>query len=290
MATVVTVVEPDVRSLVDCAADVTFAPIHVGSVSEAMQSIRSSGARAMLLSPAIMRRHSVSEVSALVRKNPGVLSIAVLGAEHQDGEDALLALGACGVRRLVNLSEREGWTCLRSLVDQTGGEAGTAILTALLRSLPGKNDELRFFFGELVRIAPSITSVRALARSLRIGPSTLMSRFYRATLPSPKLLLSMTRLTYAASFFEASRVSIADVALALGYSSPQCFGRHVRHSLGLSAGEYRRAYPLSRALEHFVERLILPYHETLETFVPLGPGFIACRTHRRVAELRVSGD
>jgi AraC-like DNA-binding protein len=275
--------------LVDCAADAAFSPIHVSSVSEAMQSVHSSGACAMLLSPAIMRRHSVSEVSALVRRSPGVLSIAVLGTEHPEGEDALLTLGACGVRRLVNISEREGWACLRSLVDQTGGDEGTVILTALLRSLPGNNEELRFFFGELVRIAPSITNVRALARSVRIGPSTLMSRFYRAGLPSPKLLLSMTRLTYAASFFEASSVSVADVALALGYSSPQSFGRHVRHSLGLSAGEYRRTYPLSRALEHFVDRLILPYHETLKTFVPLGPGFIVCRKHIRVAELRVNG-
>lgn len=288
-AIVVTVMEQELRSIVDRGADTAFARVHADSLPEAIQSIQSHKARAILLSPSIVRRYSVPELTALVRKHPGVLSIAVVGIEHSRTEGALLTLGACGVRRLVNLSEREGWRCLRRLVQQTGGESGTAILAGLLESVPDANDDLRYFLGELVRMAPSITNVRTLAGTVAVVPSTLMSRFYRAGLPSPKLLLAMTRLTYAASFFEMSGSSIADVAVTLHYSSGQSFGRHVRQTLGIGAGEYRRLYPLSKALTHFVDRLILPYSETFREFTPLGPGFIVCRRHRRVAELHVGG-
>jgi AraC-like DNA-binding protein len=288
-AVVVTVIEPELRSVIDCAANDLFTRVHVDSVAEAIRSLRSCGARAVLLSPTIIRRHSVAEVSALVRRRPDVLSIAVVGPEHPEKDDALLILGACGVRRLINLSEREGWSCLRSLVEQTGGETGTAITAALLEPLAETSEDVRSFFAELVRLAPATTNVRAWAFALRIEPSTFMSRFFRAGLPSPKMYLAMMRLLYAASFLERPKTSVAATSDALHYSSPQSFGRHLHQTLGLTTSEYKREYPFAKALDHFVNRLILPYVETLRTFVPLGPGFIVCRTHRRVAELRVNG-
>jgi AraC-like DNA-binding protein len=272
-ATVITVIEPELWSLIDVAGDSSFARVHATSVSEAIQSVRSYGAQAILVSPSIMRRHSVSEISKLVRGSPGVVSIAVLASEHQHSEDALLTLGACGVRRIVNLCDREGWNRLRSLVEETGGETGTAILARILVAL-GENESVAHFFGELVRLAPRTPSVTALADRLGRHPSSFTSRFFRAGLPSPKMYLAMTRLAYAAAFLERPHVSVADTAARLGYSSPQSFGRHIRSTLGLTTGEYRREYPFDKALEHFVHRLVFPYLGALRAFAPLGSGMI----------------
>src|SRR5205085_7617870 len=132
--------------------------------------------------------------------------------------------------------------------------------------LEGATNDVREFFAMVIRLAPTTTKVRALSGSLGVDPSTLTSRFFRASLPAPKAYLSMTRLLYAAWFLEMPRVSVAATANALHYSSPQSFGRHVRTLLGLTAGEFRREVPMRVALDHYRSRLIEPYQETLKWF------------------------
>jgi AraC-like DNA-binding protein len=266
---VVTMLEPSLRAMIDAATDRAFANVHVNSASEALAAMRNQSTGALLLSPCIVRQQSLSEIERLVVKSPGVTVVAIMDEDCADTRGALLALGACGVRYVVNLAQRDGWNQLRALVDQAGGECRQHILGAVLSALDGATDETRSFFATLVRVAPSASNVKVFAGTLGVVPSTLMSRFFRVSLPSPKAYLAMTRLLYAASFFEAPRVSIADVANRLGYSSPQSFGRHVRTLLGLTVGEYRREYSLAAALDHYVARLIVPYSGTLRTFRPL---------------------
>ena len=96
-----------------------------------------------------------------------------------------------------------------------------------------------------------------------------MSRFSRAGLPSPKNYLSAIRLLHAAYLFEASGLSVADVAYRLEYSSPQSFGRHLRAMLGVTALEVRRRFPVPVALERFVELMVEPYREVWRDFHPV---------------------
>jgi transcriptional regulator GlxA family with amidase domain len=132
--------------------------------------------------------------------------------------------------------------------------------------------DCRHFFDLMIRFAPSTPSVRALAKLFRVQPSTFMSRFFRAGLISPKRYLAATRLVYAASLFETSGYSVADVAYRLEYSSPQSLGRHLRAVTGLTANEFRRRYPFSRALDDFVNRMIIPFRSNFRTFHPLQTG------------------
>jgi AraC-like DNA-binding protein len=111
--------------------------------------------------------------------------------------------------------------------------------------------------------------VTALAERLYVRPSTLMSRFARAGLPSPKNYLSAIRLLHAAYLFEASGLSVADVAYRLEYSSPQSFGRHLRAMLGVTALEFRRRFPFPVAMERFVELMVEPYREVWRDFHPV---------------------
>lgn len=80
----------------------------------------------------------------------------------------------------------------------------------------------------------------------------------------------MTRLAYAASLLAESAVSIASVAYHLRFSSPQSFGRHIRTTLGLTAGEFRREVTMQSAIDHFIAKLITPFTEVFATFKPLG--------------------
>jgi AraC-like DNA-binding protein len=186
---------------------------------------------------------------------------------NQTDDEGVLALGQCGIREVVRLGEREGWKRLRSLV-AIGSSA--SILEPILSSLEGANDEIRNFFGELVRLAPTTSRIGDFGQQVGVLPSTLMSRFFRAGLPAPKMYLSMTRLAYAALWFEAQSVSMSAVAYKLGWSSPQSFGRHIRTMLGMTATEFRKELSLEQFLMQYREQLIAPYIETLRSFRPLG--------------------
>lgn len=286
-ATIVTLLEARMRASVDGATDAAFLNVHVDSVDQMVTAVRERAPRAVLLSTGLIGRETLPDIAHLVTKNPAVLPVAV---SHTDGPvpgDLLLGLGACGIRRFLDLNGREGWDQLRGILDVGGGDVEAAILGAILPQIEDTSDEWRHFFATLVRYAPSTTTVRALSRQLGIKASTLMSRFFRAALPAPKKYLAMTRLLYAAAFLSTREASVVDVSNALNYSSPQSFGRHVRMWLGLSAGEFRRELSLQAGLDHFTDRLIRPYKPVLATFRPItslrhGLGFVA-PTSRAVA-------
>jgi AraC-like DNA-binding protein len=121
----------------------------------------------------------------------------------------------------------------------------------------------------MIRLAPSVATVRGLCRQYGLASSTFVSRFFRARLPSPKRYLARVRLLYVAGLLEARGLSIADVVYRMEYSSPQSFGRHLRALTGLTASEYRRRVPLDRALTQFREDMIDPFRAVLRVFHPL---------------------
>src|SRR2546426_20537 len=145
-------------------------------------------------------------------------------------------------------------------------------IPAVVPALDEGTGDVCAFFEAVARLAPVLSTVRRLARHLRICSSTLMSRFYRAGLPSPKTYLAGMRLVHAAYLFSNPGLSVADVAYRLDYSSPQSFGRHLKAMLGVTAGEFRRRFPFEVALERYVDLLITPYRETLRAFCPLNAG------------------
>jgi DNA repair protein RadC len=124
----------------------------------------------------------------------------------------------------------------------------------------------RFF---RVSFDPSVTTVAALAARLGVRPSTLMSRFWRAGLPSPKQYLLYARFVRAAYLLEAPRATASAVALRLNASSPQAFHRTVRTALGMTLSEFRVQYRGEAMLARFRDALITPYRDTLRTFDPV---------------------
>src|SRR5213592_4323661 len=177
-----------------------------------------------------------------------------------------------GVRSAVDCTEPAGWRRLRDLVGHPASPVAARILARVVPALDEGSGDVRAFFEAVARLAPVLSTVRRLARHLRICSSTLMSRFYRAGLPSPKTYLAGMRLVHAAYLFSNPGLSVADVAYRLDYSSPQSFGRHLKAMLGVTAGEFRRRFPFDVSLERYVDLLVTPYRDILRAFHPLNAG------------------
>ncbi|HEX9729251.1 MAG TPA: helix-turn-helix transcriptional regulator [Gemmatimonadales bacterium] len=277
--TVATVVTPDERLRLDAAGEGCFATLHVESVREVIRAVRERPVQAVLVSPGYVARDQLRGLESLVRGFPGVRTVAVVSRHDPDAGERLLELGATGVRRLVDLSARDGWRRLREIVARPGSPAAAAILGRVIPELGTASDDCTLFFQSMIRLAPGLSTVRALVRRFGVVPSTFMSRFFRAGLPSPKRYLAETRLLYAADLLEVSGYSIADVAYRLEYSSPQSFGRHIRTLTGLRAGEFRRRARLSTMVGDYCDRLIRPYRRAFCEFRPLTTGMTAFGHH-----------
>lgn len=289
-ASVVTVLEPSIRSRLDAAGEGLFATIHADTVHDATRAVRGPSVRALLLSPKMLGQAHLPGVNGLMSASTGVITVAVV-SDHEPGTGkGLLDLGASGVRRYVDLSGRDGWNKLRSLIGEGSTESTVEILAAVMPVLGDAHVGSKQFFDLLIRSAPRIRSIKGFARSLRIHSSTLMSRFFRAGLPSPKQYLGEMRMLYAAALFETSSTSIAEIAHRLDYSSPQSFGRTVRTVKGMPASAFRRS-SFSDVLEQYMKALIVPYRATFLSFDPLGHSDgVRSRENAKMTEGQISRD
>ena len=266
---VAAVLAPADRPRLDAASVGCFSVLHRSSVPEAVRAVRERAVDAVVLSVHQCARERADVVDHLVRSFPGVPTVALVLRHDATSSETLLRLGATGVRQVVDVTAPAGWSRLRQLVAEPATRGAARILAPLLAELPDLPQDARFFLELLVRLAPETPAVRSLANRLRVKPSTLMSRFARAGLPSPKNYLAAIRLLYAAQYFEGGGRSVADVAYRLDCSSPQSFGRSLRAMLGITPGEFRRRFPFAKALERFLAQFVAPYGGIWSGFRPL---------------------
>ncbi len=269
-ATVATVLLPDERARVEAAGQDCFVTLHADSLDEAIRHVRRRAVDAVFLSVHQCDDAAVPRVAQFVREFPQVPAVALISRPDHEAPRRVLSLGASGVHAVVDVSVPSGWGRLRELLREPGSPVSACVMGQLDRDLVGAPPDCRLFFEVVVRRAPELRTVRRLARVLRVVPSSLMSRFYRTNLPSPKTYLAHARLLHAAYLFRNGGLSIADIANRLDYSSPQSFGRHLRALLGVTAGEFRRRLPFEAAVARFRERFVTPYRGRLLAFHPLG--------------------
>jgi AraC-like DNA-binding protein len=270
LTNVATILTPAERSRVDAAGEGLYRSIHRDSVDDVIRDVREARAHAVVVSVSYCEKTSASPVATMVREFPRVPTLALLSELGPRTPHTLLTLGTSGVRRLVDVRDASGWRTLRSaLTDECGNSIQRFALGKLADDLTGAPDDCWRFFQELFLSAPSVTTVRKLARNLGVFPSTLMSRFFRTGLPAPKRYLAMARLVRAANLFENQGFSVSNIANHLEYSSPQSFGRHVHSMLGLTAQEFRQRYDGAGMLDRFRQDLVLPYAARLKKIRPL---------------------
>jgi AraC-like DNA-binding protein len=287
IANIATMLTPSERTRIDAAGEGLYRSIHRDSVADVMRDVREARASAVVLSVSYVERVSSEPVATMVREFPRVPTVALLTELGPRTPQTLLSLGTSGVRRLIDVRDASGWRVLRSaLTDECGNSAQRLALRRLSQDLAGVSEDCWRFFEALFLCPPHVVTVRKLAISLGILPSTLMSRFFRHNLPAPKRYLSMARLVRAAHLFENHGFSVSNVANHLEYSSPQSFGRHIRKMLHITAIEFRERYDGAGMVERFREELILPYLNGLRQLAPLSYSTNAGNV-RRVAEQSV---
>lgn len=270
--TVAAVVSPTERASLEAAGAGCFAVVHRPTLPEALRVVRERPVDAVIFSIHEWRGQEVQELDNLVRRFPEVPTVALLTRLDPTAPETLLRLGATGIRHVVDVTAPTGWTRLRRLLGEPTSRPASRILARIAAELPDLPNDTRLFVELMVRVAPSTPVARHLAQRARMQPSTLVSRFVRAGLPSPKTYLAAIRLLYASQYFEQDGLSITDVAYRLECSSPQSFGRHLRAMLGITPGEFRRRFTFDSAMDRFVASLIDPHRRAWGRFRPLEPG------------------
>lgn len=284
-APVVTVLTPDERVRVDAAGVGLYRTLHRETVEDVLRDLRNRRAAAVVVSVACCTSRDAARVATMVREFPRVPAVALLTQVERGTPEAVLSLGRSGVEHLVDVRGPGGWHALREVLGRDRSDPlGSLVVESLGRDLAGAPRDCLRFFALLFQETPRLTTVRALARRLGVVPSTLMSRFFRSGLPTPKRYLALSRLVRAAQLFENPGLSVASVSNTLDYSSPQSFGRHVRTTLHMTAGEFRERYDGEGMFQCFRSELVLPFLPALRRFTPFDvpPGWLDERSRRRL--------
>lgn len=271
-ATVAAVLEPDERLHVDAMGNGNFSLVHRETLRDAIRMVRERPVDAVLFSVRRCSGDGPALLEQFTRSFPAVPAIALLTRNTVGESEALLRLGATGVRQVVDAREPSGWRRLREVLGGTPHDRAREILTPVFDALGPLHSGSRRFWDELVRSAPTTTTVRQLATRLNVTPSTLVSRFVRTGLPSPKDYLVAVRLCHAARLFDEADLTITDVAYRLDFASPQSFGRHLRSVMGITPSEFRNRFPFAMVMERFLETMVRPHAATWKGFRPLAPG------------------
>jgi len=272
-----TVLTPLERVRVDVASDGVFEVLHRTSVEELTDDVRAQDVDAVIISVARYDTGSTARMAAMVREFPTVPTFALLTDVQRSTPHSVLELGRVGVRTLIDARSPTGWSALKDLLThERSSDVQRQMLGALNFDLAGAAPDCWKFFELLFTHKPYIANVRQMGRYLNVIPGTLMSRFYRANLPSPKRYIDVGRLVRAARLLENAGLSVTSVARKLDYSSPQAFSRHVRCVLGMSPVRFREAYDGEEMLRKFREELVLPHVPILRSFRPATakPGWI----------------
>lgn len=249
--------------------------MHRGTLDEVGLDLLRGHADGVLVSVAQVTRDSLLPLRGLVAGFPGLTIVGLIGgAQETDILNGSYLLGQAGVQTLADV--RRGWGALRTIFDGRDRSARFLrdALSTVLRDL-GETvaDGQRFDAQRLGRdeffrhvFFSGVTTARELAHRLEIVPATMMSRFFRAGLPSPKHYVSYARLVRVAHLGESSGLSLAAIADAVNASSPQSFHRTIRLAMGMSAAQFRYRFTGASMLERFRADLVTPHRHLWSTF------------------------
>ena len=207
-ATVAAVLLPGERPRVDAWPEtVCFAVVHRDSVPEAVRTVRERPVDAVLVS---VHRCPPEQVVVGEPSGPGVPryshgrpGVAARSGRHRNAAPARrLGCPPGGGRHLAGGMESA------AARGRAARHAAVARIQApIMGALSDAPPDARLFLEALIRLAPETSTVTALAERHFVRPSTLMSRFARAGLPSPKNYLAAVRLLHAAYLFQATGLS-----------------------------------------------------------------------------------
>jgi AraC-like DNA-binding protein len=171
----------------------------------------------------------------------------------------LLELGRTGIRRVVVHRFEDAPGSLRNALlaelEQSASQQVILGLGDMLRDLPA---ELRLALEGMLHAPGDGPTVTALAERARLTRRTCERWFTKVGLPSPRVVMVLTRLLYAHRLLLDPGYTVEDVALKLGYSKTKTLQMHLRAVFGLTAGELRVSLSIDDALATVTNRYLIP--------------------------------
>ena len=190
---VVTLLTADERLRVEAVSEGRCDAVHRETLEEVAREVRRRPVAAVVLSVRALGRLGRRDgllIAEVTREFPAVPVVALVCEADAGMPEAVLALGRCGVRRVVDVRQPTGWGALRAvLAPDPLTSIGQEAIARVTADLAGAGPECVRFFRALFEAPAHVTTVRTLAQELGVLPTTLMSRFFRARLPAPKRYL-----------------------------------------------------------------------------------------------------
>ncbi len=167
----------------------------------------------------------------------------------------LLQLGRAGIRRVVIHRFEDAPVALkRALQAELEQSASQQIMQALDPVLSELPPELRDALEAMLHAPGDGPTVTALAERAQLTRRTCERWFTKVGLPSPRVVMVLTRLLYAHRLLLDPGYTVEDVALKLGYSKTKTLQMHLRTVFGSTAGDLRVSLTTEDALAIISER------------------------------------
>jgi AraC-like DNA-binding protein len=171
----------------------------------------------------------------------------------------LLELGRAGIRRVVVHRFEDAPGPLRNALlaelEQSASQQVILGMGPILRDLP---TELRTALEAMLHAPGDGPTVTALADRARLTRRTCERWFTKVSLPSPLVVMVLTRLLYAHRLLLDPGYTVEDLALKLGYSKTKTLQMQLRAVFGLTAGELRVSLSVDEALATVTSRYFTP--------------------------------
>lgn len=181
-----------------------------------------------------------AEIVSLVRHYPS-LPVIVYTVLSPQTMRAVVELSGHGVNQVVlHRFDDEPRRLLETLEQQPGVTLSDALLDRLAVPLAVLPAALVRAVEQLFRRPLGFSGAEDLARVASMPLRTLYRVLEAAGLASPSTMVRAARLLRAYAYLRDSGHSVEDVAVKLGYSSRQLFGRHVREAFGVAPIDLRR--------------------------------------------------
>lgn len=109
---IATLLTPEERLRVDAAGEGYYRTLHRETVDDVIRDLKTRQVQAVLVSVTCASKFA-TRVASLVREFPRIPAVALLSEFEQRTPQAVLALGQCGIKRLIDVRHAAGWRELR---------------------------------------------------------------------------------------------------------------------------------------------------------------------------------
>jgi transcriptional regulator GlxA family with amidase domain len=144
---------------------------------------------------------------------------------------------------------------LQAELEQSASQQVMQALGSALQELPR---ELLRALETMLHAGDEAPTVTALAERAQLTRRTCERWFTKVALPSPRMVMVLTRLLYAHRLLLDPGYTVEDVALKLGYSKTKTLQMHLRAVFGVTAGELRVSLSTEEALMIVTDRYFSP--------------------------------